>query len=554
MNEEKVTDNLQGPPPPTKKKRSCLWLIILIILLLLGGAYYWYSKNGLPVIEKENPAETGFSGELKAVDPEVDADRKISKTLTSAGGVMQVEAADGTLYTLTVPEEALILPSTVEMTPLSKSPIENYGTPTTGFGVSLSGKFDFIRPAYLTIQPKTKKPAEKPAANYCSVGSRIYNPELCAGMAGIPFVAGIAPGQVVAYSSKTNDQVLLTPTIFTGMKNTWNAMLWQPGSYFADTINKSKADSLTKITLVNSSDYVNRSEVLTHLLALGGDLTPYKDEIARFAREKKDYPREVLKGAIIGLAVDNQEVFRERSQDFYDLYVNKFKDLRSSFIPWPRYAATYRQLLAMNRPEYKNKKSAFWQISRALAIQDWEDLPEGSSDSDYADSLPNYDGDNGVDYGDDSNSTSWDDIINSLLPPTSDGKDDLQDWSNVEQNDQLGRDTDDVIEAGARATLDKSSATACEKAQAIQTLITLNRVKSSELERFKQIVLDCANKCVTLEQCEGMGDIGDRWGSPEIINAANTQILVLLQQASDCDLAKKKGLSDYGNNACEIAD
>jgi myo-inositol catabolism protein IolC len=110
------------------------------------------------------------------------------------------------------------------------------------------------------------------------------------------------------------------------------------------------------------------------------------------------------------------------------------------------------------------------------------------------------------------------------------------------------------MEAGARATLDKSHATACEKAQAVQTLIALDRVKSSELERFKQIVLDCANKCTTMEECEGMGDIGDRWGSSEITNAANTQIMVLLQSATDCDLAKKKGLSDYGNNACETTD
>lgn len=537
--------------PPKKKSKCCFWLVILILLLLLGaGGYYWFTHR-----EKTASTQTGFSGELKAVTPTADEAKKVSKTLTSAGGVMQVEAGDGTLYTLTVPEDALILPSTVEMTPLSSSAVENYDSPAAGYGVMLDGKFSFIRPTYLTVQPKTKKPEKKPASNYCSVGSRIYNPELCAGMAGIPFVAGIAPGQVVVFSSTDRDEVLLNPTVYTGMKNTWNAMLWGPGSYFADTINKPKAEALAKTTYVGSNDYVNQTEVLMHVAALGGDLSPFTDEIKRFARGKGDYPREVLKAAIIGLAIGNQEVFTARSQEYYDIYPRKFDDVRSTFIPWARYASTYRQLLAMNRPEYKNHKTSFWQIDTALAIQDWEDLPTGSSESDYVDSLPNYDGDNGVDYGDEpNNSTSWDDIMNSLLPPDNSGSGKLQDWSNVEQTDQRNRGTDDIIEAGARATLDISHYTACEKAYAIQTLIALDRVKSSELERFKQIVLDCANKCATLETCEGMGDIGDRWGSSDISNAANTQILVLLQNAEDCDLVHKKGLADYGDNTCESAD
>jgi hypothetical protein len=76
-------------------------------------------------------------------------------------------------------------------------------------------------------------------------------------------------------------------------------------------------------------------------------------------------------------------------------------------------------------------------------------------------------------------------------------------------------------------------------------------MKGTDYASFSKIVGECAKKCTTMEECEDMGDMGDKWGNNTISMDARMRISDLLKNNQDCNLAKKKGLEDFGKNSCE---
>lgn len=553
---------------PTSKKGFRWWYcciiavigLILLAILYFGLAYLLKKING----GGSKGSISKSTGELKAVAPELEKDAAKSATFAANGGVMSVRGSDGTLYTLTVPDEALVLPSTVTMTPLKNLPVSGIDKATAGNGVELGGEFSFIRPAYLTIQPNTEKLGKKPKADYCSVGSALYDPEVCAGLARIPFGLGVAPGRVLAgVHPERSNQILLEPTVYTGMMNATNGIVYWPGDYFAAKVDKETVEKFAKMTLDNGADIVNLGETYVHLAALGGDLNPYKSEIARFKNGKDDYPREVLKGAMVALAIGDKGTSTARIGGYKETIARKSKDIRSTFIPWMRYAAVTMQVDAQAALKGKKLTSGGTHIAYAseAQLQDWNDVRNGNDGGDQSSNPPlrNYEGDNGVDYGDDRGSSrSWSDIWNDLFPPDdpepdpdNGGDGGLQDWSDIAANDAAQQNADDDIANGCWDTLAKEHATMCEKADAVRTLIALGRVNKDTQPIFADILAACASQCGTLAECEGIGDIGDRWGNQDIINAVQKRMIDILQDAETCDIVKKKGLADYGQNQCK---
>jgi hypothetical protein len=566
-----VSEKAVAPAPAKKGFRwwyCCIIAVIGLILLLIlyfGLAFVLNKLNGGSWSWKSTSKSTSkATGDLKVASPKLEEGSAKSATFSAAGGVMSVRGADGTLYTLTVPPEALILPSTVTMTPLSGLPLSGIDKATAGNGVSLAGEFSFIRPAYLTIQPNTEKLGKKATANYCSIGSALYDPEICAGLAKIPFGLGVAPGQILAgvHPDRSN-QILLEPTVFTGMKNTTNGIIYWPGSYFAAKVDKDTVDKFAQMTLHNGADIVNQGETYIHLAALGGSLEPYKAEIARFKRAKDDYPREVLKDAMVALAVGDKEIATTRTNAYKETIARKSTDIRGTFIPWIRYAAITMQVDAQAALKGKKLTSGGTRVAYAseAQLQDWGAVRNRNDGGDQSSNPPlrNYEGDNGVNYGDDrGSSSSWSDIWNNLFPPDNPepdpgngGGDNIQDWGDIAANDAAEQNADDDIANGCWDTLAKEYASMCEKADAVRTLIALGRVNKDTQPIFADILAACAAQCATLAECEGLGDIGDQWGNQDIINAVQKRMIDILQDAETCDIVKKKGLADYGQNSCK---
>src|SRR4030042_5774780 len=170
----------QPQQTPKPKSKKLLWFFLILIILIITAAIGWFlwQKFG----NKEAAKEQGFHGELQAQAAKIDRNHTVTKTFSTAGDTMSVRAADGTLYTLTVPPDALILPSTITMSALSESTVANWDKGAAGYGVFLDGKFSFIRPAYITIQPNTEMQTlgKTKAADWgrCTIASRGYDPEI----------------------------------------------------------------------------------------------------------------------------------------------------------------------------------------------------------------------------------------------------------------------------------------------------------------------------------------------------------------------------------------
>ncbi|MCX6809776.1 MAG: hypothetical protein NTZ65_03470 [Candidatus Berkelbacteria bacterium] len=561
----------QKPKKDGKKKTGLIIVIVvLLLLILLGvGGFYLYRKianvfkGSINTSQSNESVEEGeYKASLKPIKAQTDTDkaRSVTKTVSSAGAVLQTQGADGTLYTLNVPVDAIILPSEVTMTPLTNVPVSGYKDKVVG-GVVLTGGFDFIRPTYLSIQPNRTKPEKKPAFSYCVVGSRGFDPEVCAGAAGIPFTSGVAPGKIVAFASqsgKEDAQAFLEPTIYTGIKDTYTAQVLYPGAYFADNANKADVEKFAQTTFALGADFTNKTEVLMHLVALGGKIDPYKAEIKRFERQKTDYPREVLKSAILARAIGNKEIATKRIDDYYNTISKRSKNIRSSFVPVIRYAGVIRQVNSSAAKKHRFAQSGKSNIAYAaepvkLALDDF--VPTGNGgDENYDSPLPNFEGDNGVDYGDGQPPRTWQDIWNELAPPGTTPPE-LQDWLDAVADAAAQKKADDELEKNCRDEINSKNTTACEKAQAIRTVVALGRMKGSDYNSFSGIINSCAKECATMEECENMGDLGDKWGNSTISNnAANSIQEFLLKNSQECDLAHKKGLADFGNNTCGDTD
>lgn len=505
---------------PGSKKACWVILVVLVLLSVIGAGIYFLLFR--------NTSNQGFSGELSIQKAEIDEGRTVTKTVGTEGTVLQTQSEDGVLYTLTVPEDALILPAEVSLSPLKNLPIRNYQNADAGKGVYIQGNFSFIRPAFLTVQPNTQKPTnvDKTGATKwgrCNIGSRGFDPEICAGLRQIPFNGGVEAEKVVIDVNAENDTILLNPTIPIGQKNVYTAHIWQKGAYLADTINKAEAETFTELTYAKSNDYVNQSEVLMHLLLLKGDLTPYKDQIKRFAREKKDYPREVLKGAIISLAVDNQDSYQARIEDFQNKTEQYISMARGSFMPQPRYVALLHQIDA----DLANDNSTFLNSSGKAFAADVKCIVSEPP----VEETPNWDA---LDI------SNWPTELQdydetAVQRATNNWEEEMKNRSRQKLRDILG-----------------SSIYSClEKAWAAEALQNLGGLNASDCEAIKQILNKCANQCKTLEECEKQGDAAERSGAADALTAVNYRITAFLESGIDCTSQTKKTLETYGQNFCQ---
>lgn len=110
------------------------------------------------------------------VTPVLDTGRTVKKTIGSAGGTMTVTNAKGTVFTLTIPADALPSDADIQMTPLSSIG----GLPFSG---GLVGAVDlkpdglrFFKPAILSIQPVTMPPlGEQAPFQYLGSGEDFHS-------------------------------------------------------------------------------------------------------------------------------------------------------------------------------------------------------------------------------------------------------------------------------------------------------------------------------------------------------------------------------------------
>lgn len=500
-----MADTLQQGQPgsPKKKSKACLWIVLIVIFLILAtGAYYF-----LKIKKSEDTESPTATVDLSVKEAKIDKDKAVTKTFGQDGGTISTRASDGTLYTLTVPGDALILPAEVSMSPLTESPVTGIDNPSAGYGVYLNGSFSFIRPAFITIQPNTEIPeyniAKATTWGRCTIASRGYDPEICIGEKNIPFAGGIEPGKVVVMATNTDDdkRILLSPTIPIGETNVYNAEVYKPAAYFGTIVDKKLASKLAEKTFADSFEYINATEVLMHLLTLGGDLTPYKDEVARFERGEKSYPRETLKGAILAKALNDEETYQSRIDDFKSNIDKNITNARGSFYISPRYVALLKQL----------------QISRQGSTSFLSIKAKASSDlGEWPDSLPDYDENARSDTG----GSSW---ASNLLASL-----------NQRYRDILG-----------------SSIYSCsEKAWASESLEMLGTIDAADREAINTILGKCADQCKTLEECERQSDIATKNGNTDAATAAIYRMTAFLEKSTDCTSQTKKTLETYGQNFC----
>lgn len=549
-------------PKKKKSKKKILLLLLFLIIVAAGILIWWFFFN--KTVQK--PEQSGFKGELSIIDnPELEKDKEVSKMVGPAGDVLTTRASDGTLYTLTVPPESMTVPLTITMTPLKEVPFSNYSQTDAGKGVWIGEKVTFNRPAYLTIQPNTEEPKKdspSKAVNWgrCAVGSRGYDPEICAGIRKLPYGVGVAPGKVVLLGSKEFSTIVLNPTVPTGIKNDYNTMVWRSGYYLADKINKIEADQLVKKTYSKSYDTVNESEVLMQLAALGGDVNAYKDEIKKFERAKKDYPREVLKQAIVAKIAKEDTAYSKRIEDFKTIFEKNASKGRGAFLPLPRYTALARQIKAQSKKTSSNdsgKNNELIAIANAQELPDYDpssgnqeesnpgdDLPwYDSGKEETGDNLPWYEGDNvWPDSEEDSSDYNPDETFPNDLP------DYVEDPAD-KTSDDAGKEIDDGSKATAqhlRDIIGTSIYSCTEKVEAAEALLLMGAATASDIQSIQSILNKCANKCTTFEECEKINDAAGKYGASDASAAALYRIKIFLEKGGDCKDAVHKDLSTYG--------
>jgi len=498
------------------KSKAWLWVLLIVLVLTIAGivGYSWLKKIIIPTNNTTSDVTTTIdSNELAVKTAKIDKDKAVTKTFGQAGGTMSTQAADGTLYTLTVSDDSLILPAEVSMTPLTESPINGINKPTAGFGVYLSGKFEFIRNSYLTIQPNTSMPADvdKTGATKwgrCTIASRGYDPEICAGINKVVFAGGVEPGKVVVHAINNDDEklTLLAPTVPTGEAKIYNAIVTGPGAYFGTKIDKKMAEKFALKTFSDAFDYDNATEVLMHLLTLKGDVKPYTDRIQRFARSDGSWPRETLEGAILELAINDQEGYKERIADFKSTIDKNIANLRASYMPWARYAALMSQL-SVGR---NTKTTTSWLFTPVKAAED---------------------------------PSTW--------PP------ELQDYDETARNDTGGSDYAETLHQnmlkGFRNAATSHFNSCTEKAVALEALEFYMALDEADRSAARTILKQCANQCKTLEECEQMGNENDKFNGSDRDAAAAIayRITAFLEQGGDCTSLVKKNLENYGKNFCQ---
>ena len=127
-----------------------------ITLLLLPLLIVFCSS--VPAIIPKTPTTIGHPLDVQLT---LDSAHSVSQSITPDGGTLQATAQDGTLYTLTIPKDALLNDLTISLTPVSA--IDNLPLGSKGLAaVQLAPEgLNLLEPATLVIKAKTRIPAKE---------------------------------------------------------------------------------------------------------------------------------------------------------------------------------------------------------------------------------------------------------------------------------------------------------------------------------------------------------------------------------------------------------
>lgn len=138
---------------------KCLPLVLAALLTACGGGDGGggggNATGGAPVISPGNPAGASLAVDASPLRATltVDTARAVTQTVAPAGGTLAATGADGTLYTLSIPADALLQATDITMTPLTSLSVAGLAT-SAGYGVQLSPEGQsFINFVTLTITP-----------------------------------------------------------------------------------------------------------------------------------------------------------------------------------------------------------------------------------------------------------------------------------------------------------------------------------------------------------------------------------------------------------------
>jgi len=496
-------------PKPKKKKFKVIILLILLLIMLVIGGYFLYQYLKGSNKKTETNIEERFAGELKVRDPKVDESKKVEKAMGPAGGVIQIEA-NGNLYTLTVPPEALLIPVNVSLAPLTETPIENYAREDLGFGVAVGPDSNFLnQTASLTVQKGEKKPTTAPEWGRCEIGSRGYDAEICAGEQEFPFNYGVEPGKISLFANKDRG-IMFMPTIPTGEDGVVSSRVWRGGPFLFDKVNKTELSQLAAKGVANSSDMANEVEPMIQVLAYEGNLEPYQDKIKDLKRSKSSYPRTIMEAIFLANEIGEKDVTKEKVDEFLKEYEQNFRFIRSAYLPWASYASTYHQLEILC-PDKIEKGTSF--IPQALAKANKGKVQRNTEAARKA---------NGA--------MLWGPFL-------------------AERKRMMDE---------AWATFNKTNLSACEKVDAIEMLkLTKAEMTEAQKEQARAILKEAAKCCSTSEMCAKAAAMAKWLNDPETEYEALKKKKALEDKAKkNCtpsdSLTHKKGLEDFGyNEPCE---
>lgn len=332
--------------------KKIIWLFLGLILLasLILAVFIFWPKLTKTTLVKEST----FSQQLTPVLPGIDQERAMTKVIGAAGGVVFTRTASGMLVSLTVPPDALVLDTEISIAPLKSLPVSGYERADIGFGVIVEPRDNFLqKPAYLSFVPNTEIPnfdeTKRVPWDRCNIGSVGFDPNICAGLNKYAFGYGVNPGEVVIFANHEDKYLRLMPTVPIGDKKSYNSQIWRGGLYFADKVNQSEIKTLLDVTL-KDSDFEHEVEGLSHLASFGGDLNPYLEIIGDFDRSSSSFPRDIAKSIFIANQAGQNEIVRQKIDEFKHEYDVNFEYVRSSYLPWPNYYALLEQLVAQLKP------------------------------------------------------------------------------------------------------------------------------------------------------------------------------------------------------------
>lgn len=492
---------------PKKKHRLLKSIILLFVILLLALGGYFLYKNLFGVTKKESVKQVGFAQLPTVREAKADTTKTVTKAMGPAGGVLQVENGDF-LYTLTVPPEALILPAQISLTPLTEAPFSGYEREDLGLGVLVGPDSNFLnQTAFLTVQKGVKKSTTEAEWDRCSIGSRGYDPEICAGEEEFPFNYGVDPGKVGLLANGERGLSFM-PTIITGEENTVSFRIWSGGAYLMDRLNNAELSQIAGVGVENNSNMASEVEPMAQIMATGQSLEPYRDRIKDLKRSKSSYPRSIMEAAYLASAIGENDVANEKVEEFLKEYEQNFNFIRSAYLPWPSYFSTYHQL----------------EILYGVNTGEVSFIPKAYAGKNKGTIKPNKP------YSKPLNDMYWQGFL------------------------ALRKD----IIAKERETFEKENLSACEKIPAIEALLATLAATDADKEKMRAILKEAAKCCSGKEECQSVAKLARKLNDEETAFAAEQRMKDLeAKNKKTCtpgdELVHKQGLSDYGyNEPCEV--